>query len=712
MSETKNLMNKYSRLASFIAVFLLIVVLVVWNFKAFGYVLVVLLGFGAVIVVHEFGHFIVAKLSDIKVEAFSIGFPPILVGILRTEKGFRFRILPGLLPVREGDDSDGSLATFTIGKAGRAGETEYRIGLIPFGGFVKMLGQEDTKAAQVSDDPRSFANKSVSARAAVIIAGVTFNAISAVIIFMTAFLIGIRLLPPVVGAVVPGSPAERAGLAAGDEIIRIAGENHNLDFSNIGVAAALSDVNEAVKLRVRHRNGSESDFAVVAEKLPGSPMRLFGVMPAQALTISRVDDAQTLYEDIGLMPGDKVKAVAGKDVYNHWDLVRIIEESLLPEAKFLVERKTADGKEKLVESDIKLEWTIAGSHEAESESELYHICSMVPSLQITVVTKPENFTPALKSGDIIVAVADVENPTYTELRKIINEHKDRELVLKVLRGSDRGPISQNKAKWEPHADGEGIVLITVVPEYSKDIDRVVVGIGLTLDAENPVVAKTIGSARLAIPRGAAIEAVDGVEVFSFYDCVREIKKNLGRRITIDYRLDENVAGSVALDLSGAKQDDLITVKSDFAQFVPFEQLKRLYKADGPIDAVVMGYKKTAMFIAQSYITIKRLLVGMLSPKLLMGPVGIITLSYKIVAEQPLIYYVYFLGLINACIAVMNLLPLLPFDGGVLVVLFVEKLKGSPLSERMVGALSYAGIVLVGAFFLYVTFNDIVRSFFN
>jgi len=126
----------------------------------------------------------------------------------------------------------------------------------------------------------------------------------------------------------------------------------------------------------------------------------------------------------------------------------------------------------------------------------------------------------------------------------------------------------------------------------------------------------------------------------------------------------------------------------------------------------MGYRKTTMFIAQAYVTLQRVMGGLVSPKNFIGPVGIATLSYRIVAEQPLIYYVYFLGLISAFIAVFNFLPLLPFDGGHIVFLLVEKIKGSAVSERVQGVVTYAGLALVGAFFLYVTFNDIVRSFFS
>ena len=216
MSEPKGLLNKYFRLILPAAIFVVAIYLIVQNIDVFGNILLVVVGFGAVVFIHEFGHFIVAKLGRIKVEAFSIGYPPTLVGIRKTEDGYRVRILPDFFRKEDEESQDGSLS-FTVGSGGgRAWETEYRIGLIPFGGYVKMLGQEDTKAAEANDDPRSYANKSVGTRMATIAGGVTFNAVSAVIVFMIVFLIGIRLMPAVVGGVVPGSPAAKAGLRAGD----------------------------------------------------------------------------------------------------------------------------------------------------------------------------------------------------------------------------------------------------------------------------------------------------------------------------------------------------------------------------------------------------------------------------------------------------------------------------------------------------------------
>ncbi len=692
-TSTITIPNKPYRVFLWAVVVAVIIYLIVRNISAFGNILLVALGFGAVVLIHEFGHFIVAKLCNVKVEAFSIGFPPTLAGILRTEEGRRISILPRFFPKEDG--SGDSRLSFTIGKKGRAGETEYRIGAIPFGGFVKMLGQEDVGSVKTSDDPRSYANKPVSTRVAIIATGVVFNAISAMLLFMMVFLIGIELPPAVVGSVVPDSPAARAGLKAGDEIIEIAGKSENLDFSNIQIAAALSDVNETVRMKVKHEDGSVEEFAIVAEQSEGIPMRLFGVWPAQSLTIAEVSDVNMLHSRAGLLPGDRITSVNGRDVQTHWHLETMIANCLVPAATVVAERTTETGEVELVESQIPLSLGPA-VRQVESESDLSHIYSMVPRLRIEVVDTESG----LQEGDIVLAIGDVENPTYKEMREVTTEYEKRELPIKVLRTDANG--------------AEEVLVVTVVPKRRPGGKRVLIGIIPVLDAGHPVVAKTIsteaGPAPLEIPRGAVITAVDGTAVSSFYDIIREIGRYPGQRVVIDYRINDQVAGNVALDVG--RPEDFVSVKSTFAEFVPFDDLRRLYKADNPIDAVGMGYKKTVMFITQTYLTLRRLVSRDVSPKSLIGPVGILAASYTIVSERPFVYYFYFLGLISACIAVVNFLPLPPLDGGVVVLLFVEKVKGSALSERTQGMIAYVGWVLIGGFFLYITFNDIVRSFFS
>ena len=712
MSEKKDFFNKHFRLILFAAIVVMVLYFIVRNISAFGNVLLVLLGFGAVILVHEFGHFIVAKLSDIKVEAFSIFMPPTLIGVHRKKEGIRIRILPDIFPKEgnaseEGDDSNEGALRITIKSEGKASETEYRMGLIPFGGFVKMLGQEDTSTVKSSDDPRSFANKPKSIRAAVLAAGVCCNIISAVIIFMIVFLIGINLTPAVVGVVKPDSPASRAGLRAGDEVISVAGKSNDLDFSNIGIAAALSGEDEKVPMKVRHEDGTEEDLELVAELLPGGQMREFGIEIPVSLTVAQLseDGATDLFSRTGFLAGDKIKSVDGREVQSFWELREVIQGSLVPEVALSVERMGDSGETEVVASQIGLDLIFASSHGVESESKLYHIYSMVPRLRIGIVSdkltsRADDSESSLQSGDIILAIGDIENPTYSEMRSITEASEDKELPIQVLRSSASG------------ADKTLTVIVT--PKKPAGSERVVIGIGVVLDAEHPIVAKIIDAEgvpdKLDIPRGAAITAVDGAPVSNFYEIIREIRRYDGERITINWRVNEEIAGSVALNVDNNGEG--ITVKSDFSELIPFDDLKRTYKAGGPIDAIVMGYRRTVMFVAQTYVTLRRLIGGLVSPKNLMGPVGIISLSYRIVAEQPLIYYVYFLGLISAVIAVFNFLPLPPLDGGLVVLLLVEKIKGSALSERAQGIIAYAGWALILTLILYVTFNDIVRSFFS
>ena len=82
---------------------------------------------------------------------------------------------------------------------------------------------------------------------------------------------------------------------------------------------------------------------------------------------------------------------------------------------------------------------------------------------------------------------------------------------------------------------------------------------------------------------------------------------------------------------------------------------------------------------------------------------------QIVSEQPIIYYVYFLGLISAVIAVFNFLPMPPLDGGLVLLLIIEKIKGSPISEKTQTVIAYVTWALILTLIVYVTFNDLTRK---
>ena len=177
-------------------------------------------------------------------------------------------------------------------------------------------------------------------------------------------------------------------------------------------------------------------------------------------------------------------------------------------------------------------------------------------------------------------------------------------------------------------------------------------------------------------------------------------------------MDERNAGSVSLNIPA--DNDYVTVKTNFHVQdllipVPLEALTKEYKAANPLQAVQMGLKRTWMFIQQTFLTLKRLATKDVTPKALTGPVGIVSMSYKL-AQQDIADYIYFLGLISSCIAVMNLLPFPIVDGGVIVMLIIEKIKGSPISPRIQEIISYIGLVLIIALFLWITYQDVLNQF--
>ena len=182
--------------------------------------------FALLVLIHEFGHFIVAKWAGVRVEEFGIGFPPRLAGIKR-------------------------------------GETLYSINWLPIGGFVRMPGENgETKDENGNPDPGSFASKSAGKRAAVLLAGVTMNLILAVVLFTAAEAVGQVDYAPVVQSVQAGSPGQAAGLKAGDRILSVNG-NPVRGFTDIvtdttdAVVNASANANSVpITLVVVHRGSS------------------------------------------------------------------------------------------------------------------------------------------------------------------------------------------------------------------------------------------------------------------------------------------------------------------------------------------------------------------------------------------------------------------------------------------------------------------------
>ena len=181
------------------------------------------IGFGILIFVHELGHFLACKWIGVRVDVFSLGFGPSLKK--------------------------------------KWGETEYRLGICPIGGYVKMAGEEPTP--DKPPQPGEFYSKSVGRRSIVFVAGVVMNLIFGFVAFMLAYQIGVPVQPAIVGGVQPGSPAWNVGLKRGDIIEAIRGVSPPIDFEDLSATITLASPRRRSRPERRPRRPAGSTWSFI-----------------------------------------------------------------------------------------------------------------------------------------------------------------------------------------------------------------------------------------------------------------------------------------------------------------------------------------------------------------------------------------------------------------------------------------------------------------
>ena len=704
-------------------------------------VLLVFLGFNALIFVHEFGHFVVARLCKVRCDKFYLFFDFWGLRIFRCKWG----------------------------------QTEYGLGLFPLGGYVKMLGQEDDPGAiraeierakvqatadgrqQTAADgnsetvestpaifaPDSYLSKTVPQRLAIIVAGVIMNFFFAVICAAGAYKVGVTEIVPAVGNVIPGSPAWEAGLQTGDRITAIDGKPAKV-FGDI--LKKMIEGNKIVRLNV-DRQGHNDVIDVTPRQRSGDLTSNIGVASLPTLELST---------------GDKLLHGLVRPTWKQY----YSSESLETLETFDVLETLAARKELPSIRIEKVGENVVTNYAEYLDAQLQHIgepidytfsgvtvkVPAIPMREIPVRFKMGEIVSVLpgsaaeksgiKKGDTILSVdgdADIDPLKLSQvlLRKVNAGQENVELVIKKANGD----VQTLTAALAP---------IRIMPELGVMSMRDPLGsnaLGLSWNVE-PVIAgvsELEGARQPGIEAGDKVVAVEFVHSSALLGRTSFSKKTkeggffsndrgflfyeIGNKIDIpfifsyllqDAQLSDKKSSwlsalfgeeqpdeekertlSVRLTLEGSdgnrKEVDLPILEStdwfnlERGYFLKAEQAT--ITAAGLGDALSRGTVRTLDYGLLVYRTLKALLSGAVSPKALNGPVGIVEIMYKI-SQSGWSEYLMLLCLIGINLAVINLLPIPPLDGGHVVFLLYEGIFRRPPNEMIQVVLSYLGLFLI------------------
>lgn len=740
-------------------------------------------GLGLVIFVHELGHFLAAKACGVKVEKFYVGFD----------------IPMGPLP--------STLLKF------RRGETEYGIGILPLGGYVKMLGQDDNprnqakenerikihkgasasaesddhqrgsavtadkvdraetekggdggrdeagdevgdKAGEFEWDPRSYPAKPVWQRMIIISAGVIMNLVFAVIFAAIAYSQGVSYMPCLVGGTAPGDPAWVGGINPGDKILQIgrAGRpDEQLRFDkDLMIDVTLNGAKHPLDLLVRRAGGTELEWLSLTptDRLADldRPATL-GVRNAGTTTVAGVQrESPEFSQDAGygkLLPGDEIVAVDGVQLPRDSQAGCILEHQL--------ERQLAGRMTKPVTLTVRRTGqTPATGTAAPSAAPAQTIEVTLPPTRLRITglvmaTGPvlgvRQGSPAEKAGfragDELVSMAGQEIGDAVTLSQRLLPLIGQEVEFGVRRGGATNPVLLRATPVAPDAFRDGFSYCAPVGVES---------LGLAFQLTNVVKEVIPGSpaAEKGLRAGDRIASVtflkdgkelpDPVELIEaqsqwsrLWSGLTQLGGNSSNESLAEKALPNwyvihttlNMEPSLDLKLTYRRDGEaektvtLHPVASD-EFFYPARRfvtmpLSGIRTAQSWSEAWALGYVETEVSVKKVLAVLHRLFTGRLSYRSLGGPIMIVRAAGS-EASEGMARLLVFLTFLSANLAVLNFLPIPALDGGHMLFLAAEGIRGKPVNERLQVALTLIGVGCLLSLMVLVFGLDIQRFF--
>ncbi|MGB2755087.1 MAG: RIP metalloprotease RseP [Phycisphaerae bacterium] len=599
---------------------------------------------GLLILVHELGHFLTAKWFGVRVRRFALGMGPVLVKWQR-------------------------------------GDTEYSLRPIPIGGFVDLAGEHPE--AEGADDPKALWRRPVWQRIVVFSAGVVMNALLAIVLFSAAFLVGVNVIAPVAGEILPGSPAEKAGIRAGDRVLALGVTGQEPTpiqaFDDLMYAVTLENAGTEFTIEIE-RPAAEGDepvrktFRVKSFRPEGSLGPMFGINVPQDTVLAKMLTTSPAYQ-AGLEVGDRILAVDGEPITFLHQAAEALEQAPAGPVVLTIKR---EGREQ----DLRID---------PAELKEYRYGFAPP----TGVEKVLPDSPAEKAGiqkaDRVVQAGEVRWPTPSQISEVVQAAGTGSSVDLVLaRGGERIEVTCQVAMMD-----------------AEDGQKPMIGLAMAGAVGDPVEIGQVeadgAAARAGLRPGDIILSVGpkGKMPGNWNDVVAELVRKPGAPVAVTVERGSQVVETTLTP--DAVPYERFTLEGIAAKPV-YVALPRIYN---PLTAAGEGLKRTRLWFGRIYTSLAQMVRGQVSTQTVGGPVLIVQASLAI-AEQGLGTLMSFWGMLGVSLAVLNFLPLPPFDGGHVLFAIIAKIKGSHVSLKVQTAFWAAGWVMVGLLILLVMWQDIDR----